>query len=114
MDTGMDKDMKIDIRPLCDKHLIVMELVKVQAKMPGSDVWEWPAFRCSEPSCSRLLESRGYLALIDGMADPVGRNRIDCDTDGQMMFIEKVEGDHLIWRCSKEGCRETKRVRCTV
>jgi hypothetical protein len=104
----MDDQMKIGIRPLCDKHLTEMEAVRVQANMGGSDVWRWPAFRCNAANCTRLFESRGYLTISDGMADPIGRNCIRCDADGEMMFIEKVEDDRLLWRCSKETCQQSR------
>ena len=105
----MDDQMKSDINPLCDKHLIEMEAIRVQAKMGGSDVWRWPAFRCAASECTRLFESRGYLTISDGTADLVGRNRTVCDTDGEMMFIEKAEEDYLVWRCSKKGCQQSRK-----
>lgn len=104
----MHDQMKSDIKPLCDKHLTEMEAVRVQANMGGSDIWMWPAFRCNADGCTRLFESRGYLTISNGMADLVGRNCVGCDTDGEMMFIERVEEDRLIWRCSRNGCQQSK------
>ena len=99
-------EMKSDIKPLCDKHLIEMEPVRVRARMGGSDVWIWPAFRCSSQGCARSFDSGGYTTTSDGSIDPESRNFIGCE-DGAM-FIESVEGDQLIWRCSKVGCQQTR------
>jgi hypothetical protein len=50
------------------------------------------------------LHADGKLGDIpDGMADLDGRNCIGCNADGGMMFIERAEEDHLIWRCSRTG-----------
>jgi len=84
-----------------------MEAVRVQAKMPGSDVWTWPAFRCNTDGCVRLFESRGYLSISDGIADPNGRTFIGCE-DGTM-FIERIEANLLIWRCSRIGCQRSRK-----
>ena len=53
-------EMKIEIKPLCDKHLVEMEAVRVKTKMGGSDIWNTPAFRCSAPGCTRSFDSGGY------------------------------------------------------
>jgi hypothetical protein len=103
----MNNEMKIDIKPLCDKHLTEMEAISVKAKMGGSNLWTTPAFRCTTSGCTRLFESRGYLTISDGEADPGGRNFIHCE-DGTM-FVESVEEDRLIWRCSKIGCQRSRK-----
>lgn len=104
----MGDQMKSGIKPFCDKHLIEMEATRVQANMGGSDISSWLAFRCNAEGCTRQFESRGYLTISDGMADLVGRNCIGCDMDGGMMFIERVEEDRLIWRCSRNGCQQSR------
>lgn len=98
--------MKSDIKPLCDKHLVEMEAVRVRAKMGGSDVWTWPSFRCSTQGCTRSFDSGGYATISDGLVDPESRNFIGCE-DGAM-FVESVEEDRLIWRCSKVGCQQSR------
>jgi hypothetical protein len=98
--------MKSDIKPLCDKHLLKMEAVGVSAKMGGSDVWTWPAFRCPTAGCDRLFDSGGYRTFSEGPVDPDSSNFIGCE-DGAM-FIERVEEDNLIWRCSKVGCQRSR------
>jgi hypothetical protein len=99
--------MKVDVRPLCDKHLVAMEAAGVDAKMGGTDVWHWVAFRCTRAGCLRLFDSGGYTTIADGSIDPGSRNFIGCE-DGAM-FIERIEGDRLIWRCSKAGCEQSRR-----
>jgi hypothetical protein len=99
-------EMKSDIKPLCDKHLVEMESVRVRAKMGGSDVWTWLAFRCSSQGCARSFHSGGYATISDGSLDAGSVSFIGCE-DGAM-FIESVEGDHLIWHCSKVGCQRTR------
>jgi hypothetical protein len=98
--------MKNDIKPLCDKHVVEMEAVRVRAKMGGPDVWTWPAFRCSMPDCTRSFDSGGYTTISDGLIDPESRNFIGCE-DGAM-FIESVKGDRLVWRCSIVGCQRSR------
>ena len=88
-----------------------MEGIRVQAKMPGEDIWVWPAFRCSAEGCTRFFESRGYLNISDGKADPVGRTFIGCED--RPMFIEAVEEDLLIWRCSTAGCQRSRKTNKT-
>jgi|SRR5277367_5658596 len=94
------REMKSDIRPLCDRHLIEMRTIGVEAKMGGTDLWTWSAFRCTEPECSRLFDS-GYANISRGSVDPESRNLVSCE-DGAM-FIESVEEELLTWRCCKIG-----------
>jgi len=98
--------MRIDIRPLCDKHLVEMEAVSVKAKMGGSDEWAWPAFRCFMQGCARSFDSGGYTTISNGSIDPASRNFIGCEEGA--MFIESVQGDRLIWRCSIAGCERSR------
>src|SRR5260370_10790644 len=99
-------EMKSDIKPLCDKHMAEMEPLRVKANMGRSDLWTWPAFRCPRQGCDRSFYSGGYATTSDGSIDPGSGNFIGCE-DGAM-FIESVEGDRLIWRCSKVGCQRTR------
>ena len=99
-------EMKSDIKPLCDKHIVEMEAVGPSAKMGGSDVWEWPAFRCTIQDCARLFDSGGYATISNGSIDRESRNFIGCED--RAMFIESVEQDRLIWRCSKPGCQQSR------
>jgi hypothetical protein len=99
-------DMKSDIKPLCDKHLLEMEAVGETAKMGRSDVWTWPAFHCPMPGCNRSFASGGYTAFSEGPVDPDSKNFIGC-YDGAM-FIESIEEGRLIWRCSKVGCQQSR------
>jgi hypothetical protein len=99
-------EMKIEIKPLCDVHLVDMEATRVRAKMGGSDVWDWPAFRCPKPGCTRSFHSGGYATISDGSIESGSGNSIGCE-DGAM-FIESVEEDRLIWRCSKVGCHRSR------
>jgi hypothetical protein len=55
----------------------------------------------------RLFESRGYLTISNGIADPNARTFIGCE-DGTM-FIERVDGDLLIWRCCRIGCQRSRK-----
>jgi hypothetical protein len=102
----LEPKMKRDIKPLCDKHLVEMEAVGVEAKMGGSDVWTWPASRCPTQGCTRSFDSGGYTTISDGSIDPESRNFIGCE-DGAM-FIESVVEDRLIWRCSIVGCQRSR------
>ena len=99
--------MRSDIKPLCDKHpQVEMELVGVEAKMGGSDVQRWLAFRCPMQDCTRLFDRGGYTTISDGSIDPESRNFIGCEHGA--MFIESVEGDRLIWRCCMDGCERSR------
>jgi hypothetical protein len=99
-------DMKSDINPLCDKHMVEMEAVRVRAKVGASEVWTWSAFRWSTRGCTRSFDSGGYTTISDGLIDPESGNFIGCE-DGAM-FIESVEEGRLIWRCSKVGCQQSR------
>lgn len=99
-------EMKIEIKPLCDKHLVEMEAVRVKTKMGGSDIWNTPAFRCSAPGCTRSFDSGGYTTILGGSIEPESTNFIGCE-DGAM-FIESIQEDRLIWRCSKDGCQKSR------
>jgi hypothetical protein len=99
-------EMKSDIKPLCDKHLVEMEALSMSAKMGPPDVWTWPAFRCATQGCTRSFDSGGYTTISKGSVERESRNFIGCE-DG-VMFIENVEGDGLIWRCSKAGCQRLR------
>ena len=98
-------EMKIEIKPLCDRHLVEMEPVGVRAKMGGSDVWDYLAFRCPTQGCTRSFISGGYATISDGSIMESG-NVINCEHGA--MFNESVEKDRLIWRCSKVGCQKSR------
>jgi hypothetical protein len=82
--------MRSNIKPLCDKHLVEMEAVRVKAKMGGSDECTWPAFRCSTQGCTRTFDSGGYTTISNGSIDPASRNFIGCEEGA--MFVESVQG----------------------
>lgn len=102
----MAPKLKSDIKPLCDKHLVEMEAVGTRRKMGGSDVWDCLAFRCSTQGCTRSFDSGGYTTISDGSIDPESRNFLGCEEGA--MFVESVEGDRLIWRCSIVGCQRSR------
>jgi hypothetical protein len=98
--------LKCDIKPLCDKHLVEMEAVRVKAKMGGSDEWTWDPFRCPVQGCTRSFDSGGYITVSNGMIDPASRNFIGCEEGA--MFVESVQEDRLIWRCCIDGCERSR------
>jgi hypothetical protein len=100
------REMKSDIKPLCDRHLNEMEAVALRTKMGGSDVWTSTVFRCAEVGCARVFDSGGYISVSDGSIDPRTRNFVGCE-DGAM-FIESVDDGLLIWRCCKVGCGRSR------
>jgi hypothetical protein len=102
----MAPELKRDIKPLCDKHLLEMEVTGTRRKMGGLDVWDCIAFRCSTQGCTRLFDSGGYTTISDGLIDPGSRNFIGCEEGA--MFIESVEEDRLIWRCCIVGCKRSR------
>jgi hypothetical protein len=76
------REMKIDVKPLCDKHLVEMGAVRMKAKMGGSDIWTWAAFRCPAPGCTRSFDSGGYTTTVGGSIDPESTNFIGCEDGG--------------------------------
>ena len=100
------REMKSDIRPLCDRHLTEMGGVGTRLKMGGADTWTSVVFRCAEEGCAQLFETGGYISIADGSIDPPTRNFLGCE-DGAM-FIESVENGLLTWRCCEVGCERSR------
>jgi hypothetical protein len=80
-----------------------MEAIRAIRKMGGSDVWDYAVFRCSTPGCNRQLDRGEYTTVSDGVIVE-RRSFVECEHGHGEMFIESVDGDRLIWRCSMVGC----------
>jgi len=103
-------ELKKDIRPLCDEHL-EEQMDPVGIRFGESDPLlsgSWDAFKCPRAGCSRIFDSGGYRTLHNGSIDSASEshNFVGCE-DGAM-FIERVDEDRLIWRCSKNGCEQSR------
>jgi hypothetical protein len=103
-------EFKKNIKPLCDEHLdeqmdpVGIRLGESDPLLSGVE----DAFRCPRKGCSRIFDSGGYRSLHNGSikSNRESHNFIGCE-DGAM-FIESVEEDRLIWRCSKNGCEQSR------
>lgn len=94
----------MDIRPLCDRHLLEMHPAELTQNMSANETWNFPVFRCPELGCTRVFDSRGYFNVVDGERDLEEPLFIGCEHGA--IFIARVEAVELVWRGSKIACSE--------
>lgn len=97
-------DVKTDIHPLCDRHLVQMRLIGMQQRMSANETWRFPVFRCTQWGCTRVFEAGGYFTIVDGERDLEGKLFIGCEHGA--MFIARVEENDLVWHGCKAACTD--------
>ena len=91
----------------CDKHKTRM--VKVRVEFTDTE-FEGPAFRCSEPDCTRyFFDGRGYFDVVDGrvLAENFQQRCPKCNSP---MYLREVQREAEIWRCLTPKCEHEQRI----